>query len=85
MYWCLRNILEKLVRLVKATCHGARTVVRTKYGRTGEFTVRVGLHQGSGLSPFIFTVILDVSDDLRGGLPWDLLFADDLALVADSD
>ena len=38
------------------------------------------------LSPFLFTVILDViSEEFRGGLPWELLFADDLALMADSE
>ena len=88
VYWCLRkrNVPEKLVRLVQTTYHGARTVVRTKYGKTDEFNIRVGLHQGSGLSPFLFTVVLDViSEEYRGGLPWELLFADDLALMADSE
>lgn len=88
VYWCLRKrmVPEELVRLVQVTYHGARTVVRTKYGKTDEFTIKVGLHQGSGLSPFLFTIILDViSEEFRGGLPWELLFADDLALMADSE
>jgi len=88
VYWCLRKkfIPDELVRLVRATYHGARTVVRTKYGKTDEFMINVGLHQGSGLSPFLFTVILDViSEEFRGGLPWKVLFADDLALMADSE
>ena len=36
VYWCLRRrgVKEKRVTLVKATYHGASTVVRTTHGRT---------------------------------------------------
>ncbi|XP_063610228.1 uncharacterized protein LOC134784170 [Penaeus indicus] len=87
--------------MVKATHKGARTVVRTRYGKTGEFPINVGLHQGSSLSSFLelqcvrhefhtssflFMVVLDViSEAFRGGLPWELLFADDLTLVAGNE
>ena len=74
------------MRLVEATYHGASTVVRTTHGRTDEFPIKVGLHQGSGLSPFLFIVVLDViSEKFRCGLPWELLFADDLAVVTDTE
>ena len=72
VYWCLRRkgFPEKLVRLVEATCHGASTVVRIPQGRIDEFPIKVGLHQGSGLSPFLFIVVLDVtSEEFRCGLP----------------
>ena len=88
VYWCLRRrgVPEKLVRLVEATYHGASTVVRTMHGRTDEFPIKVGLHQGSGLSPFLFIVVLDViSEEFRRGLPRELLFADDLAVVTDTE
>ena len=58
--------------------------MRTIHGRTDEFSVKVGLHQGSGLSPFLFIVVLDViSEEFRRGLPRELLVADDLAVVTD--
>ena len=88
VYWCLRRrgIPEKLVRLVEATYHGASTVMRTTHGRTDVFPIKVGLHQGSGLSPFLFIVVLDViSEEFRCGLPCELLFADDLAVVIDTE
>ena len=70
------------MRLEKATYHGASTVVRTTHGRTDEFPIKVGLHQGPGLSPFLFIVVLDViREEFRCGLPGELLFADDLAAV----
>ena len=55
VYWCLRKrgVPERLVRLVKATYHGSETAVRTPYGRTKTFPIRVGLHQGTeGLALF---------------------------------
>ena len=88
VYWSLRKrkVPEKLVRLVKATYKKAATVVRTAHGKTGKFEIEVGLHQGSGLSPFLFTIVLDtISEECRNGLPWKLLFADDLAIIADSE
>ena len=70
------------MRQVKSTYHGTSTAVRNTHGRTDEFPTRVGLHQGSGLSPFLFIVVLDViSKAFSCGLPRELLFADDLAVV----
>ncbi len=58
----------------------ARTVVRTKQGCSEEFEVKVGVHQGSVLSPLLFITVMDaLSKGVRGGLPWQLLYADDLA------
>ena len=59
---CLREhgVPEKHVRLVKDTYEDARTQVKTSIGLTGKITVRVGLHQGFSLSPYLFDMILDV-------------------------
>ena len=60
-------------------------MVRTRYGKTDAFEVKVGLHQGSALSPFLFAVVMDVlSEDVREAMLWDLLFADDLVITAES-
>ena len=72
--------------MLEATCHGASTVVRTTHGRTYEFPIIGGLHQGSGLSPFLFIVVLDViSEEFSCGLPGELLFDDDLSVVIDTE
>ena len=88
VYWCLRRRVfpGKRIRLVEATYHGASIVVRTMHGRTDEFPIKVDLHQGSGLSPCLFIIVLDVtSKELRSGLPCELLFVDDLAVVTNTE
>ena len=43
------------------------------------------IHQGSGLSPFIFTVIMEeISKSIWETIPWCMIFADNIVLVADT-
>ena len=45
---------------------------------------KVGLHQYSILSPQLFIIVMEaLSRDFRVGLPWKLLYADDLADIAE--
>ena len=45
--------------------------------------MKVGLHQGSVLSPLLFDVVMDiVSSEARSGLPSEFLYADDLVHMA---
>jgi hypothetical protein len=44
------------------------------------------VHQGSVLSPLLFTIVLEaISKQSRGGLPWEILYADDLVLMAETE
>ena len=60
---------------------GNETVVRCAVGTTESFKVKVGLHQGSALSPFLFAVIMDrLTDEVKREPPWTMLFADDIVI-----
>ena len=68
---------EKLIRLVQATYTQAKTVVRTCYCCTDKFQIDAGLHQGSVLSPFLFTTVLGtISEEFGEESFMELLFAD---------
>ena len=45
------------------------------------FSVKVVVHQGSVLSPLLFIIVLE----FREGLPMELLYADNLVLVAETE
>ena len=65
---------------------GAKTVVRTVYGNSSGFEVKVGMHQGSALSRLLFvTVMKATSREFRVALPWELLYADDLVVIAETE
>ncbi|VDL78066.1 unnamed protein product [Nippostrongylus brasiliensis] len=63
----------------------SRATIRTPHGNTKKVAITVGVHQGSALSPFLFLLTLDsmvrhlTEDPLK-----TILYADDMALIADS-
>ena len=59
------------------------TNIYTPVGMIESFPIRVGLHQGSTLSPFIFTAIMEeISKSIWEIVPWCMLFTNDIVLVA---
>ena len=84
LWRCMReqNIPEGYIRLVQDMYQGATTRVKSKRGMSEHFEVGIGLHQGSALSPFLFIMLVDtISQDVRTELPWELMYADDLAII----
>jgi len=77
--WATRKlgVEEWLVLAVMSMYTGAKTVVRTVYGNSSGFQEKVGMHQGSALSPLLFVIVVeDISREFRVALPWELLYAD---------
>ena len=63
----------------------ARSLVRVNRQYSEEFGVGVRVHQGSVLSALLFILVLEaLSREFRTGVPWELLFDDDLAVIADT-
>ena len=50
------------------------------------FEVKVGMHQCSALSPLLFVIVMEaISREFMVALPWELLYADDLAVIAETE
>ena len=63
----------------------SNSTVRVNNTIDSKFSVKEGVHQGSVLSPFLFIMVLKAfCREFRSGLPWELLYADDLMIIANS-
>jgi hypothetical protein len=88
LWWALRSagVDEWIVDVIRAMYCDVSTSVKLQGCESSEFGVKVGVHQGSVLSPLLFIIVLDeLSKKFRVGLPWELLYADDLALLAETE
>ena len=52
---------------------------------TEGFEVKVGLHQGSALSPCLFAIVTGrMTDKIREEALWTMMFADDIVICSES-
>ena len=80
-----RGISRRYIEVIQDMYDRVSTNIHTPMGMTKSFPIKVGLHQGSALSPFIFTVILEeISKSIWETVPWCMLFTDDIVLVAET-
>jgi hypothetical protein len=87
MWWVLQKhkVLTKCITLIKDMYDNIVTSVRTSDGDTNDFPINIRPHQGLALSPYLFALVMDeVTRDIQGGIPWCILFADDVILVGES-
>ena len=73
------------MRLVQGVYANAWSHVHLGEGYSEEFEVKVGVHQGSILSPLLFIIVLEaLSREFRSGVPWEDLYAHDLVIITES-
>ncbi|KAM0844118.1 hypothetical protein ACQ4PT_057266 [Festuca glaucescens] len=84
MWWALEKhkVPTKYITLIRDMYDRVVTSVRAGDSETDTFPITIGLHQGSALSPYMFSLVLDeVTKDIQVDIPWCMLFADDVVLV----
>ena len=60
----------RYIKVIKDMYDRVVTSVRTVGGYTEEFPIRIGLHQGSDLSPYLFTIVIDeLIREIQEGVP----------------
>ena len=66
-------------------CKGAWTKVKVGTHLVEELEVNVGVHQGSALSPLMFAIVVNVAtNEIKEGMLQEILYTDDIILIAES-
>ena len=74
--------LVKIIQLMNQNTFSKVTVGDTY---SNPLSVKVGVHQGSVLSPLLFIIFLEaLSREFCTGCPWELFYADDLVIISES-
>ena len=62
IWWILRKkrVSEAYVKIIQDMYGDCETQITTREGNTEYFNVKVGLHQGTAISPLLFIIIMDV-------------------------
>ena len=87
LWWALSKlgVEEWAFKVVQSMYKFAKSSVRVNGNFSSEFDVKVGVHQGSVLSPLLFICVMEaLSLEFKSGCPWELLYADDLVITAET-
>jgi len=71
---------------VMSVFNGAKTVVRRVYGNGNGFVVNISMQLDSALSPLLFVTVMEAMfREFRVSSLWELLYADDLVVIAKTE
>jgi len=77
-----KRVPIKYIDIIKDMYDGIVANVRTYGGIISNFSITIGLHQGSALSLFLFAIVMDeLTRAIQDKIPWCMLFTDDIVLV----
>ncbi|KAI8439845.1 hypothetical protein MSG28_001314 [Choristoneura fumiferana] len=78
-----QEIPEAYITLIQDMYGDVSTQIKSPAGISDPFCVRVGVHQGSTISPLLFNLTMDhITKNIQAEIPWCMLYADDIVLVA---
>jgi hypothetical protein len=61
------------------------TYIRACDSESDAFSIKIELHQGSALDPYIFTLVMDeITKDIQRNILWYIFFTDDVVLIGES-
>jgi hypothetical protein len=76
------KVLTKYITLIKYIYDNIVTSIRTSDRDNNDFLINIVLHQRSAMCPYLFTLVIDeITRDIQDGIPWCMLFVDDVILV----
>jgi general stress protein 26 len=87
MWWTheKKQVPIKYDTLIKDMYVNVATCVRVCDGDSDVFPIMIGLHQGSALNLYIFTLVMDeITKDIQRDISWCMLFADDVVSIDES-
>ena len=87
LWWTLRSlgVNEWAVCVIQGMYHNAWSHMRVNGQYSEQFGMGVSVHQGSVLNPLLFILVLEaLLRKFHTGVSWELLYADDLVLITDT-
>jgi len=79
-----KGVLKTYINVVEDIFVELRTIVKGMCELTKDFRIRVGVHQGTALSPCLFSVVMDENTmELQVKIPLCMMFDDDIVLVGE--
>ena len=79
------GVPEWIVHVIQVMHQNARSQVKVNNLFSDVFNVQAGVHQGSVLSPLLFIIVPEaLSQEFRTSYSWELSYADDLVLLANT-
>ena len=80
-----KGVPIKYIDIIKDMYDEMVANVRTCGGITSDFSITIGLHQESALSPFLFVIVTDeLTRAIQNEIRWCMLSTDDIVLVDES-
>ncbi len=77
-----RRVSIRYIQVLKDMYEETIAIVRTVGGYTRDFPISIGLHQGSAVSSYPFTLVLDkLTKHIQESILWCMMFADDKILI----